>query len=143
MKKKFMLAIAVIMVLGSVKAMAMSEEEAASINTLSKIEAVERSSSVEQGDFNDTKIAAMQIDDMKRMIKDMIQMQEEADLLFAEDAFPRVGQLYKLVEEADLTYMAANNSNSGAKINSAWLYVQSLKKSACGIVSEADLQVCK
>lgn len=132
MKKKVMFAIAIVMMLGSIRAMAMSESEALDRNALTKTMAVE--ASVCMNCHTDTKIAAMQIDDMKLMIEDIIQMQERADILFGEDGTPRVGHLYKLASEADVIYMNANSSTSAEEIHNSWMAVKSLKKSACGLV---------
>lgn len=119
MKKKVMLVLAIMMVLGSIKAVAMDGTEGQEVNARA---------------HTDKKIAAMQIGDIKLMIEDMIQMQERADILFGEDGTPRVGQLFKLAAEADVIYMNANRSSSAEEIHNSWLAVQSLKKSACGLV---------
>lgn len=115
MKKKVMLGLAIVMVLGSIKALASDSSEALQVRT-------------------DLKIAAIQIDDMKLMIEDIIEMQERADVLFGEDGTPRVGQLYKLAAEADVILMNAASSTSAEDIHTSWMAVKSLKKSACGLV---------
>lgn len=115
MKKKVMLGLAIVMVLGSIKALASDNSEALQVRT-------------------DLKIAAIQIDDMKLMIEDIIEMQERADVLFGEDGTPRVGQLYKLAAEADVILMNAASSTSAEDIHTSWMAVKSLKKSACGLV---------
>lgn len=115
MKKKVMLGLAIVMVLGSIKALASDNSEALQVRT-------------------DLKIAAIQIDDMKLMIEDIIEMQERGDVLFGEDGTPRVGQLYKLAAEADVILMNAASSTSAEDIHTSWMAVKSLKKSACGLV---------
>lgn len=73
MKKKFMLVIAVIMVLGSIRAMAMTEQEAMDMNTLTKIDAIEGSFSGECHECNheDGRIMAVQMDSIK-ILKDRV-----------------------------------------------------------------------
>ncbi|GEM_PF-6354006 len=115
MKKKVTLVLAIVMVLGSIRAMASDNSE-----TL-------------QAKAN-MKIAAIQIDDMKLMIEDIIEMQERADVLFGEDEKPRVGQLYKLAAEADVIFMNVVSSTSAEDIHTSWMAVKSLKKTACDLV---------
>jgi ribosomal protein L16 Arg81 hydroxylase len=119
MKKKVMLLLAVVMVLGSIKAMAANVSESQALDEKSR---------------TDLKIAATQIDDMKIMIEDIIEMQERADILFGEDGTPRVGHLYKLAAEADVIYVNAMKSTSANDVHTSWLAVKALKKSACGLV---------
>ncbi|WP_374078297.1 hypothetical protein [Bdellovibrio bacteriovorus] len=114
MKKQVKLAIAAIMILGSTKALAYDEF-----------------------DNEHTRIMATQGLQIREMIKEMNNFQEEVGLTSTEEG-NKVGQLTKLIVEAETINQNIETSESENEIDNAWSQVKGLHQTACEIARGKD-----
>lgn len=126
MKKKALLAMAIIMVLGSIKSMAMTEEEALDLNALTKIEAAEADLRDEEMQINhvDGAIMATQIDQIEQVNKDI---QLLIDQVGAEGSGLQENGLGQLSYLADTYEQQANATQNPDKVNKIWKQAMELK----------------
>ncbi|MEK2644531.1 hypothetical protein [Bdellovibrio sp. BCCA] len=116
MKKQFKMAIAALVLLGSVHAMA---EESAEF------------------DLEHTRIMANQSFQMEEMIKEMNIFQEEVGLASTAEG-NKVGQLTKLIVEAEIIRENADRTESEDEVDSAWSQIRGLHQVACEISRGKD-----
>lgn len=140
MKKKITLALAVIMVLGSVKAMAMTAEEAHHMNQLSKIETMAEAregACTTCSDSELTRIAAtqlMQIEQLKNEVDELISAAGDQGSSLQENS---LGQISFLADTYDSEAKATDNAN---KINQIWEQAMSLQKEVTKIKARLNIK---
>ncbi|UOF00018.1 hypothetical protein [Bdellovibrio reynosensis] len=123
MKKKFMLAMAIVMLLGSVKAMAEEMDEFDHAHQLAIINTV-------------------QLNKIEDNIKLMEGLKDLADLQYQEGETSTVGQITKLTEEATILAKDLNADSDGLKVDETLEQVKILARTACSI-AKVDQQDCK
>lgn len=126
MKKKVLLAMAVIMVLGSVKAMALTDDEVMDMNAATKVEAVEAmNAEMANGDLTDGKIAAVQIAEIR-------ELNQKIDRLTSESMAEGSG-LGQLSDQADRLLRQAEATEDSAEINKLWIEAKELNETVLKI----------
>lgn len=128
MKKKVLLAMAVIMALGSIKAMAMTEEEAMDLNALTKTFAAEENMKAQESQsVNDAdgKIMAVQIDEIEQVGKDIQDLISE---LGAEGSGLQENGLGQMDFLASSYEQEAKSSQNPDQVNNLWKKAMELKE---------------
>ena len=93
--------------------------------------------------LEDTRIMAAQVRQMTEMVHEIADLQDQADLAYENDGIERVGQLGKIIVEAEMLRESADLSESSDEVNEAWLEVSNLRAMACKIVKGENAAECK
>ncbi|WP_374034709.1 hypothetical protein ACES2I_02040 [Bdellovibrio bacteriovorus] len=99
--------------------------------------------SVMAQEFEESRIITAQMNDMQRMIHEIAELQDQADVEYEHDGVERVGQLGKIIVEAEILRESAELSESGDEVNQAWIEVSRLTKLACQIARGEEAKECK
>lgn len=94
-------------------------------------------------ELEESRIITAQMNDMQRMIHEIAELQDQADVEYEHDGVERVGQLGKIIVEAEILRESAELSESGDEVNEAWLEVSNLRTMACKIVKGEQATECK
>jgi hypothetical protein len=113
MKKTMLAVLAVIMVLGSLRAFAQDSMDY---------------------DLMEGKINAVQIGNIQRLIEDMRGFQDEADQLYRQDGQPRMSRISQLLSEAEIIASELPVDSNGTAIDQAHKEIELLRNSACLVV---------